>query len=78
MASVLDKIKEMIVSELNVELDEITLDSRLQEDLGADSIDAVELIMNVEEEFDLEISDEVLQNLNTVNDLVVYIEKELA
>ena len=47
--------------------------TRLVEDLGADSIDAVELIMTVEDEFSIEISDEVLQNLKTVNDLVAYI-----
>lgn len=75
MATVYDKIKKLIVDELAVAEDSVSLESRLVEDLGADSIDAVELIMTVEDEFSIEISDEVLQNIKTVNDLVSYIEK---
>ncbi len=48
----------------------ITLESRLAEDLGADSIDAVELIMNIEDEFEIQVSDEEAQNIKTVGDLV--------
>lgn len=76
MAKVFDRIKDMIIEELSVPEGDIKPESRLQEDLGADSIDAVELIMNVEEAFDIEISDEVLQNLLTVQDLVDYIENQ--
>lgn len=72
--AVFNKIKEMIVNELSVEESNITLEARLVEDLGADSIDSVELVMSVEDEYNLEISDEVLQNLKTVGDLVKYIE----
>ncbi len=75
MPTVYDKIKKLIVDELAVDDNDVSLEARLVEDLGADSIDAVELIMTVEEEFDMEISDEVLQNIKTVNDLVDYIEK---
>ncbi|MFA5692767.1 MAG: acyl carrier protein [Acholeplasmataceae bacterium] len=75
MSAVYDKIKKLIVDELAVDENDVTLESRLVEDLGADSIDAVELIMTVEDEFTMEISDEVLQNIKTVNDLVSYIEK---
>lgn len=75
MSTVYDKIKKLIVDELAVDENEVLLESRLVEDLGADSIDAVELIMTVEDEFAMEISDEVLQNIKTVNDLVSYIEK---
>ena len=72
--SVFSRIKDMIIDELSVEEKDITLEARLVEDLGADSIDAVELVMNIEDEFELEISDEALQNLKTVGDLVSYIE----
>jgi acyl carrier protein len=68
------RIKEMIVEELSVEAEKVTLESRLSEDLGADSIDAVELIMNIEDEFNIQVSDEDAQNLKTVGDLVKYIE----
>ncbi|BCR36427.1 acyl carrier protein [Mariniplasma anaerobium] len=68
------RVKEMIVEELSVEAEKVTLESRLSEDLGADSIDAVELIMNIEDEFNIQVSDEDAQNLKTVGDLVKYIE----
>ncbi|CCV63972.1 Acyl carrier protein [Alteracholeplasma palmae J233] len=71
---VFNKIKELIVNELSVDESKVALESRLVEDLGADSIDAVELVMNVEEAFNVEISDEALQNLKTVGDLVSFIE----
>ncbi len=71
---VFERVKEMIVEELSVEAEKITMESRLAEDLGADSIDAVELIMNIEDEFEIQVSDEEAQNIKTVGDLVKYIE----
>ncbi len=68
------RIKEMIVEELNVPEEKITMEARLSEELGADSIDAVELIMNIEDEFSIEVSDEEAQNIKTVGDLVKYVE----
>ncbi|PKK92600.1 MAG: acyl carrier protein [Tenericutes bacterium HGW-Tenericutes-6] len=68
------RIKEMIVEELNVPEEKITMEARLAEDLGADSIDAVELIMNIEDEFSIQVSDEEAQNIKTVGDLVKYVE----
>ncbi|MBU1094425.1 MAG: acyl carrier protein [Firmicutes bacterium] len=68
------RIKEMIVEELNVPVEKITMEARLAEDLGADSIDAVELIMNIEDEFSVQVSDEEAQNIKTVGDLVKYVE----
>lgn len=76
MAAVYDKIKSLIMEELSVDEAIITPEARLVEDLGADSIDAVELIMSVEDTFSIEISDEVLQSIKTVNDLVSYIESK--
>lgn len=71
---IFERIKEMIVEELNVPEEKITLEARLAEDLGADSIDAVELIMNIEDEFDVQVSDEDAQGIKTVGDLVKYVE----
>lgn len=71
---IFEKIRGMIVNELNVPIEKITMESRLAEDLGADSIDAVELIMNLEEVFNIQVSDEDAQNLKTVGNLVRHIE----
>lgn len=67
---VFERIKELIVEELNIPADQINLDSKIAEDLGADSIDAIELIMEVEEEFDIEIDDDTAMGIKTINDLV--------
>lgn len=75
---VLDKVKEIIVDALGCDEDKVTLEANLKEDLEADSLDAVELIMSVEEEFDIEIPDEDAQNMKTVKDIVDYIEKHQA
>lgn len=71
---IFERVKEMIKEELNVPEEKITLQARLAEDLGADSIDAVELIMNIEDEFNIQVSDEQAQSIKTVGDLVKYIE----
>lgn len=73
---VFERVKQMILNELKVEESKITLEARLQEELGADSLDAVELVMNIEDEFDISISDEAAQGLKTVGDLVRYIEAQ--
>jgi len=71
---IFERIKQMIIEELNVPEAKITMQARLAEDLGADSIDAVELIMNIEDEFSIQVSDEEAQNIKTVGDLVKYVE----
>ncbi|MCK8823949.1 acyl carrier protein [Fuchsiella alkaliacetigena] len=71
--SVLDTIKEIVVEELAVDPDEVTDDASFIDDLGADSLDIVELVMAFEEEFDLEIPDEDAESIATVNDAVEYI-----
>lgn len=73
----LDKIKNIISEELGVEEDVIKADSQLADDLGADSLDAVELIMAIEEEFDIEIDDASATKIKTVQDIVDYLEKHL-
>ncbi len=69
-----DKIKDIIVENLDVDADEIKLETNLKDDLGADSLDAVEIVMAVEEEFDIEIPDEEAQKIVTVKDIVDYVE----
>lgn len=72
---VFEKVRKLIASELNIKEDEIKLESSLTQDLGADSLDAVELIMAIEEEFDVQVSDEEAQNIRTVKDIVDYLNK---
>ena len=69
---VLNKIKSIVADKLSINDSDITVDTTL-EDLGADSLDLVEVIMALEDEFDIEISDEVAENISTVGDLVDYI-----
>ncbi len=74
--SLLDKIKEIVADQLDVAYDGVTPESSFVDDLGADSLDLTELIMAMEDEFELEIDDEEAQQLRTVNDVIKYIEKQ--
>lgn len=69
-----EKVKSIIVEQLGVEEDEVTPTASFAEDLGADSLDQVELVMALEEEFNLEISDEEAEKIKTVQDAVTYIQ----
>lgn len=70
-----DRVIEIIASELSLAKEKITLESRLSEDLGADSLDAVELIMALEDEFNVTVPDDVAQAMKTVGDIVFFLEK---
>ena len=72
---VFEKVRAIICDQLELDEDVVTLDSVLLEDLGADSIDLADLVMTLEDEFDLEISDEELENIRTVADIVKFIEE---
>ncbi len=72
---VFEKIKEIIIDELGIDESKVTMDARFREDLGADSLDAVEIIMQIEEEFGVEISEEVIQDMKVIGDIVKYIEE---
>ena len=72
----LDKIKSIVVDQLGVDEDQVTEDASFIDDLGADSLDTVELIMAFEEEFDIEIPDEDAQKIKTVKDVIEYIESK--
>jgi len=70
-----ERVKEIIVEQLGVEEDEVNSNSKFIEDLGADSLDTVELVMAFEEEFDLEIPDEDAEKITTVGDAISYIKE---
>ncbi len=70
------KVKEIIVEELGVEASEVTPEANFIEDLGADSLDTVELIMKFEEEFDIDIADEDAEKLTTVGAVITFLEKQ--
>jgi len=70
---IFDKIKDIISDQLGIDADEISMDSSFVDDLGADSLDIVELIMALEGEFDMEIPDEEAEKIATVGDVVEYI-----
>ena len=74
---VFEKVKAIVANQLNVDAEKITLETHLIEDLGADSLDAVDLIMSLEDEFGLEIDDESAQQARTIGELVKYIEERI-
>ncbi|MVO99193.1 MULTISPECIES: acyl carrier protein [Paenibacillus] len=73
MSDVLDRVNKIIIDRLGVEESEVTLEASFKDDLGADSLDVVELVMELEDEFDLEISDEDAEKITTVGEVVNYI-----
>ena len=73
--STFDKVKEIVVEQLGVDEADVAIDSTFIDDLGADSLDIVELIMAFEEEFNVEIPDEIAEKIKTVKDTVDYIDK---
>ena len=73
--SIEEKVSSIIVDQLGVESDKVTADAKFIEDLGADSLDTVELVMAFEENFDIEVPDEEAEKLQSVADVVDYIEK---
>ena len=70
-----DKVRDIVVDQLGVEADEVNIDSTFIDDLGADSLDIVELIMAFEEEFGIEIPDEAAEKIKTVQDVVSYLDQ---
>jgi acyl carrier protein len=71
-----DNVKEVVIEQLNVAADEVKEESKFIEDLGADSLDVVELVMALEEEFDIEIPDEEAESILTVGDAIKFIEAQ--
>lgn len=77
LTMVFDKIKAILVDQLDVEEDIVTMEASISDDLGADSLDIADIVMSLEEEFDIEVPDEVLANVKTVGDIVKYIEENV-
>jgi acyl carrier protein len=71
-----DNVKDVVIEQLNVSPDEVKEESKFIEDLGADSLDVVELVMALEEEFDIEIPDEEAESILTVGDAIKFIEAQ--
>ena len=70
---VFEKVKDILVDQLDVEEEKVTLEASIIDDLGADSLDLVDLVMSLEEEFDVEIPDDQVENIKTVGDIIKYI-----
>ncbi|MEE1053391.1 MAG: acyl carrier protein [Acutalibacteraceae bacterium] len=74
---VFEKMKQILADQLDADIDSITLETDIQDDLGADSLDVVEMLMSIEDEFDIEIPDEQIENLKTVGQVVDYITENM-
>jgi len=70
------RVKDIIVDQLGVNADQVTIEAKFVEDLGADSLDTVELVMAFEEEFDIEVPDEEAEKLQSVGDVITYINSQ--
>ncbi|MCI9146158.1 MAG: acyl carrier protein [Eubacterium sp.] len=71
---IFDKIKEILADQLDIEENAITPDSLLVEDLGADSLDAIDIVMSVEDEFGIEVPDEIIEKIESVSDIITFVE----
>lgn len=74
---VLDKMKDILVEQLECNPEDITMESPLVDDLGADSLDAIDIVMSVEDTFKVEVPDEIIEKIETVGDIVNYIEDHI-
>lgn len=77
MANVLEKVTEILVDELGCDAADVTLEANIIEDLDADSLSVMEVVMNLEEEYDVEVEEEAIKTLKTVGDVVAFIEGKL-
>ncbi|MBQ9106820.1 MAG: acyl carrier protein [Clostridia bacterium] len=75
---VFEKVREILAQQLDIEEESINMESNIQEDLGADSLDLVDLLMTLEDDYGLEVPDEDVEKIKTVGDLVAYIEERQA
>ena len=72
---VFDKIKAILVDQLDVDENKVTMEASITDDLGADSLDIADIVMSIEEEFNVEVPNDQLQNIKVVGDIVKYIEE---
>jgi len=74
---VFDKIKTILVDQLDVDEAKVKMEASITDDLGADSLDLADIVMSIEEEFDIEVPDEILANIKIVGDIVKYVEESV-
>lgn len=74
---VFEKIRSILCDQFDVDEDSVTLETLIQDDLGADSIDVVDLVVSIEDEFDIEIPDDEIEDVKTVGDVVKYVEEHI-
>lgn len=74
---VFEKIRTILSEQLDIEEDNITAESLIVEDLGADSLDAIDIVMSVEDEFGIEVPDEIVEKMETVNDIITFVENNI-
>ena len=74
---ILDEVKEILSKQLGISADKIELSSNLAEDLGADSLDAIDIVMSIEDQYSIEVPDETIENMKTVEDIVNFIENNI-
>ncbi len=74
---VFEKMKQILADQLDADIDSITMETDIQDDLGADSLDVVEMLMSIEDEFEIEIPDEKIESLKTVGQVVEYIQDNM-
>ena len=71
---ILDEVKEILAEQLNIDPETIEMTSNLQTDLGADSLDAIDIVMSIEDQYGIEVPDSVIENMRSVEDIVSFIE----
>lgn len=74
---VFEKIKNILAEQLDADAEEMTMETNIAKDLGADSLDVVELLMSIEDEFEVEIPDEEIENIKTIGELTEYIQNNI-
>lgn len=74
---IFDEIKEILAQQLDIDAESIQMDSKLSEDLGADSLDAIDIVMSIEDEYSIEVPDDVIKDMNSVEDIVSFIEANI-
>lgn len=74
---VFEKIKDILAQQLDVDANSITLDDSIVDDLGADSLDAIDIVMSIEDDFKIEVPDEIIEKMEVVADIVNYVENNI-
>ncbi|MEG0774039.1 acyl carrier protein [Clostridium sp.] len=74
---ILEKVKKVVADQLSMEVDEIKLDSNFSDDLGVDSLEIFEIVMSLEEEFEIEIPNEDIENIKTIQEIVNYVKSKI-